>query len=229
VLRVSAATHQGCVRSNNEDYYGTSSSDADAGAPACRGIIDPDTGRALVADGMGGHAAGEVASLLAVKCLSIMMAALSSEQAAIEAIVATNGALREAMRQQPNLAGMGTTIAGIRFIGSEAICFNVGDSRIYVADDSGLRQISEDHVVEGHVLTRCLGGWSTNGLNPAIRTLPLLPSARILLCTDGLTDMVSDAHIAELIWSPQPAAKLVEAALAGGGADNITVIIIEVS
>jgi serine/threonine protein phosphatase PrpC len=222
VLRVSAATHQGHVRSNNEDYYATSSSDAEAGAAAWGGIIEPEAGWALIADGMGGHAAGEVASLLAVKCLSIMMADFSSEQAA-------NGALREAMRQQPNLAGMGTTIAGIRFIGSQAICFNVGDSRIYAADVGGLRQISEDHVVEGHVLTQSLGGWRTDRLNPAVGTLPLLPSTRFLLCTDGLTDMVSDDNIAELIWSPEPATELVEAALAGGGDDNITVIVIEVS
>lgn len=228
MFRFWADSHQGHVRAQNEDYFATSSSDADA--QALSGVlIDPEEAWALVADGMGGHAAGEVASLLAVKCLSLLLPGSITENAVDESIRATNGALFDAMRQQPNLAGMGTTIAGIRFINSEAICFNVGDSRIYVADARGLRQISDDHVVEGHVLTQCLGGWNTERLHPALRTLPVLPSTRFLLCTDGLTDMVSDAHIAELIWSPDPAAKLVEAALAGGGADNVTITVIEVT
>ena len=227
MLRVFAATHRGHVRSRNEDYYGTSASDAEAIAPWA-GTISPDEGWALVADGMGGHAAGEVASLLSAKCLSIMMPELLSEQAVTDAIVATNAALHEAMRQQPGLAGMGTTIAGLRFLGKRAMCFNIGDSRIYVSEGGVLRQISVDHVVEGYILTQCLGGSRPIALAPFISIIPVRPSTRFLLCTDGLTDMVTDDQISACLSSADPVVSLIDAALNAGGIDNVTVVVIEI-
>ena len=227
--RAWAATHQGHVRGHNEDYYATSSSEAEANAPLWTGTINLQTGWALIADGMGGHAAGEVASLLAVKCLSFLMETADTEGAVRQSLQATNLALFDAMQQRPDLAGMGTTVAGIRFLGGEAVCFNVGDSRVYLSHTGGLRQVSEDHAVDGHALTQCLGGWSSEPLRPAVSILPLVPSSRILLCTDGLTNMVADERISEFVRSPDPAAKLIEAALAAGGADNATVVVIEVS
>lgn len=193
---------------------------------AWEGYVDPESGWILVADGMGGHAAGEVASVLAVQCLRAAMADLTTEGAIRRAIDATNLALQEAVRQQPSLTGMGTTIAGLRLMGTKALCFNVGDSRVYVSDDGSLRQVSVDHVVQRHALTQCLGASGATPLDPHVRVLPVKRKTRFLLCTDGLTDIVQDDEISTRLSSAQPAASLVKAALAVGGIDNVTAAVL---
>ena len=152
---------------------------------------------------------------------------LVSETAVRNGIVATHDALHDAMRRHPRLRGMGTTIAGLRVVGNEAMGFAVGDSRIYVSHGTVLQQISEDHVVGGNLLTQCLGGGRRIPPIPFISRVPLRAKTRFLLCTDGLTDMVPDDQISAHLWSPDPATSLVDAALAGGGADNVTAIVAE--
>ena len=114
-----AATDVGLARSINEDSYGTSGQTEARPGANWEGSLGAD-GWAIVADGMGGHAAGEVASELAVKCLTAMLPKLSSPEKIAAAVEATNRALYDAMDSRPALTGMGTTIAGVRFLGNSS-------------------------------------------------------------------------------------------------------------
>jgi protein phosphatase len=178
---------------------------------------------------MGGHAAGEVASALTTDRLRSALACLSSEEELRSAIETTNLALHDAMQRRQNLRGMGTTVAGVVARGTSAILFNAGDSRIYLSVRGALERASEDHVVRGNMLTKCLGGSSSpRPVDPYVRTVPLERDTRILLCTDGLTDELQDDAIARLVTLDQPADRLLAAALQNGGRDNVTVVVLAV-
>jgi protein phosphatase len=225
-----AASDLGRVRLNNEDCWAASGDPATQAAACWQGTLGKRNAWALVADGMGGHAAGEIASSLATECLRTVLPSLSSEEEIRSAIEATNLALHEAMQTQPKLRGMGTTLAGIIARDTSAMLFNAGDSRIYIANSGALIRVSEDHVVRGNLLTKCLGGSSLPApVDPFVRSVQLSRGCRILLCTDGLTDELQDEEIAELVTMDKPAERLVEAALESGGRDNVTVVVIEAS
>lgn len=226
------ATHQGMVRKNNEDAVFPDNSGESEG-PAVL----------IVADGMGGHVAGEVASRLAVN------AAASVNVGPGDRVAAGNRAIREEVAREPDLEGMGTTMTlvsldedGVARIG------HVGDSRAYHLRNGDLRQITEDHTVAGelatqgqisseevdshpqrHMLTRTLG--LTRFINVDEHELELERGDRILLCSDGLTEMVSDEAIAEALGDgtvDDVAWRLVELANDGGGVDNISVVVVDV-
>lgn len=222
-----AATHVGAVRDNNEDTYLTSGQAADNPRERWEGPLQPN-GWAMVADGMGGHAAGEVASELAVQCLASVLSSLTTVEEVTAAIEAANIALFEAMYVRPELTGMGTTIVGIRLQGRNALVFNAGDSRMYHQLDGALQQVSEDHVVGGYMLTKCLGGTSLQEpVEPFAQLFSLLPNSRFLLCSDGITDELTDADISDLLQAQSPADALVQAALASGGRDNATAVVLQ--
>ena len=220
----------GRIRAANEDTCAVSS--ADGTQTDWQGPLDCNGGWALVADGLGGHAAGEVASALAVAILRPMMPNLRTDGDIHAAISAVDTALYLAMEQYPGLRGMGTTIAGVVMAGDHAVMFNVGDSRISADGGMGLKQLSTDDVVEGNLLTQCLGGAQEQiSLAPHIVRLPLKSVGTLLLASDGLSDMLSEDDISRILNSgpANPAAMLVEAALEAGGHDNVSVIVIEPS
>jgi protein phosphatase len=224
-----AATHVGAVRDNNEDTYLTSGQEADNPLERWEGPLQPN-GWAMVADGMGGHAAGEVASELAVQCLASVLPGVTTVEEVTAAIEAANMALFEAMEVRSELTGMGTTIVGILLQDRDALVFNAGDSRMYHQVDGALQQVSEDHVIGGYMLTKCLGGTSLQGpVEPFVQLFSLLPNSRFLLCSDGITDELSDAHISDLLDARSPADALVQAALASGGQDNATAVVLQVT
>lgn len=224
------ATHQGMVRDQNEDtVYPKSSGESD------------DEVLVIVADGMGGHVAGEVASRLAVN------AAASNDLAATDRVAAGNRAIREEVARDPGLEGMGTTMTLLEIDDELATIAHVGDSRAYLLRDGELRQLTEDHTVaaeymaqgqlspeeaanhpQRHMLLRTLG--LTRFVNVDEVKTDLRPGDRILLCSDGLTEMVSDSQITktlgegtpdEVVWA------LVEMANKAGGVDNISVAVVE--
>jgi len=226
------ASHKGRVRDNNEDtVFPDSSGESDGGAVL------------IVADGMGGHVAGEVASRLAVNT------AASTEKDAVARVKAANKAIREEVAREPGLEGMGTTmtLASIEEGGSARLA-HVGDSRAYLLRSGELRQLTEDHTVaaeyvaqgqispddaaahpQRHMLTRTLG--LTPGIQVDEVSIDLESGDRLLLCSDGLTEMLPDDRIAEILGegSPDEAVwELVESANEEGGVDNITVIVVEV-
>ncbi|CAD7339314.1 serine/threonine-protein phosphatase [Sphingomonadales bacterium 56] len=220
------ASHQGLVRQTNEDACAATTSGDERQPAFWEGFVPSEGGWVLLADGMGGHTAGEVASQLAIACLSELTDLLTTEAGIRSAVAATHEAIINAMLEDDSLAGMGTTVAGVLLMGAEAIAFNVGDTRIYLLSDT-LQQVSEDHVAGRHVLTRCLGGFNSTPSTPWIGRIPMRPGDQLLLCSDGLTDMVSEAEIeCGLRSTKKPVEHLVEAALREGGGDNVTVGVI---
>jgi protein phosphatase len=197
----------------------------------------------MVADGMGGHIAGEVASRLAIN------AAASAELEPDDRVAAANRAIREEVARQPDLEGMGTTLTLVE-LEPEGVArvAHVGDSRAYLYRDGELRQLTEDHTVaaeyvalghisadqaddhpQSHMLTRCLG--LTRFVNVDRIDLDLSHGDRLLLCSDGLNSMVPADGIAKALTNgtaDEAAWKLVEAANKAGGHDNISVIVIDV-
>lgn len=224
------ATHQGMVRDNNEDaVYPGSSGEAS------------DEVLVIVADGMGGHVAGEVASRLALN------AAAASDLDPADRVAAGNRAIREEVARDPGLEGMGTTMTLLGIAGSTAAIGHIGDSRAYLMRDGELKQLTEDHTVtaeyvamgqldpkeaathpQRHILTRTLG--LTRFVQVDELEFDVVEGDRILLCSDGLTDMVSDPTIASALQQGTPEEvvwRLVELANDAGGADNITAVVVE--
>lgn len=195
-VRCSAITHRGLVRDHNEDTIAVAAA-TDIPPTGWTGALPSAGGWALVADGIGGHAGGEVASRLVVELLRAVMPMLSDQCAVAQALTAASNALFDTMGCYPELNGMGTTIAGAILQHDRALVFNVGDSRIYLFQDGRLSQVSEDHAADGHTLTQCLGGLhGPRHIEPYVRTVGLSVGAKLLLCSDGLTDMVADEEIA---------------------------------
>jgi protein phosphatase len=220
------------LREQNEDsVFPTSSGESEG------------TVLAIVADGMGGHVAGEVASRIALN------AAASSELGAADRVAAGNRAIREEVARQPSLEGMGTTMTLLDVENDVATIAHIGDSRAYLLRDGEFSQITEDHTVaaeyvaqgqlsreeaanhpQRHMLLRTLG--LTRFVNVDEFMLDLRPGDRVLLCSDGLTEMVADERIAEALGSGTPDEvvwELIELANDAGGVDNISVVVVEVA
>jgi len=229
-LRAAAATDTGRVRPGNEDAY----------------LVDDRIGLYAVADGMGGHRAGEVASATA---LEAVRAAFASGVPIDESIARANDAILEKAMREDELRGMGTTITVLATTADQELIGQVGDSRAYLVRNHQLLRLTEDHslveelVREGRitpaqaqvhpqrsVITRALGIHETVEVD--VFALRLRRGDRIVLCSDGLTSMVRDDTIARVVEreaDPDRAAtELVAAANAAGGADNITVVVIDV-
>ncbi|MFI5046874.1 MAG: Stp1/IreP family PP2C-type Ser/Thr phosphatase [Acidimicrobiia bacterium] len=231
-LLVGAATDVGRVRSGNEDGY----------------LVDDGVGLVAIADGMGGHLGGEVASATALEALR---AAVRAGRPLRDAMLDANEAVFVKSHSDASLTGMGTTLtAGTIAAGNTFILAHVGDSRAYLFREGELRRITTDHshvqelVDDGrltddeaaahpmrNIVTRSVGTDPTVDVDVFPLTLQL--DDRVVLCSDGLTDMVhEDAIAAELRREPDPtvcALKLVDRANAAGGVDNITVVIVTVT
>lgn len=226
-----AGTHQGMVRSNNEDsLFPTSSGEAET----------PIT--VMVADGMGGAVGGEVASRLAVN------AASSTDVSPADRVAAGNRAIREEVAREPSLEGMGTTMTLVSLDPEgKAHVAHVGDSRAYLLRGGSLTTLTEDHTVaadllargqispaeaaqhpQRHMLTRVLG--LTRFLNVDEEIIELETGDRLLLCSDGLIDMVPDEQIRDALTgntAEEATWQLIDMANAAGGVDNITVIVVD--
>jgi protein phosphatase len=238
-LRWGAVTHEGQLRTQNEDNH-----------HAGDGLF-------VVADGMGGHLAGEIASEMAVHKLDERLPAgqVGSRDDLVAAINEANVEIYNASLHNPEQSGMGTTLTAIAVVddpldGEVLAVANVGDSRGYVLRHGRLRQVTVDHsfvqelVAEGaitpaearhhprrNIVTRALG------IEPYVRvdswTMPIIRGDRFLLCSDGLVDEVDDTVIQGILADnredPTAAAQaLVDAANASGGRDNITAVVVDV-
>lgn len=234
-LEVVLATHRGVVRSTNQDAIGFGDwiLTAREGGPLALRVEPPALGQMIaVADGMGGHRGGAEASRGA-------LAALASAGGDLEAAVAVAAeALRARGAAEPSLEGMGTTLVGVRISpDGAATFFNVGDSRAYQVVDGYLGQVSVDDRPAGNlehnrgVITQYVGGTRVVALDPHLHQTTLTPGDRVLLCSDGLHDMVSEARIAELVQLPlhQAATALLAEALQCGGQDNVSLVLIDVT
>ena len=263
-------THQGKVRTNNEDHYGVvrrrRSRDVLAtNLPA--GLLPPvydDAYVMAVADGVGGAAFGEVASMLALRTgWDLTSGAFKwhfqiTESEADELLEMlrvhfklTHHRLQEHAEADPRLAGMGTTLTGAMSIGCNAFIAHIGDSRAYRFRDGSMERLTRDHTAAQQMVdagtigsiaeaSRMMRNMLVNSLGGSRREIEvdtcqiqLADGDRLLICSDGLTDMVPEREIAEILTrsvEPQAAAQaLVESALDHGGRDNVTVVLAKYS
>lgn len=239
-MNVIGQTHIGLVRENNQDAleYGT---------------LDSCTQYAVVCDGMGGANGGNIASKIAVEVIgSRIRDGFKTDQGSVErllesAMTTANIGVYDRAQQQPELIGMGTTVVAVVTSGHTAYISHVGDSRLYLWRDHTLTAVTRDHSVvqelieSGHIteeeakshprknyITRALGVRSSE--SGEFDELKLSTGDRLMLCTDGLTNEVSKEDIARLLDLPADEAlqSLIRAALNGGGADNITVVLMDI-
>lgn len=232
----SAKTHTGNVRQGNEDAF----------------FSDDALGLWLVADGMGGHEAGEVASAIASKTVA---EEIRSGKTLAEAIQSAHHAILQGAQDGEGAHGMGSTIVAIHQVADNSWELGwVGDSRAYLwsQDSEGgqLQQISRDHSYvqalldsgaitqvdaenhpEKNVITQCLGSVELSNVRVDTVTMEWKAGQKILMCSDGLSDEVSDEEIASILAnnndSKVAVEKLIEAALKNGGKDNITAVLVD--
>lgn len=237
-LDVAAYSGRGGVRSNNEDAVLVD--EERIADDAIASFVLPLTGDHIVAaaDGMGGHAKGEVASSTALDLLRSNWSRMRAEFSAIDVLRSINVEVYRAASQNRDLVGMGTTLAGVTTIGRRLYWFNVGDSRVYLLRGK-LRQLSTDHVPRGgatgqgkktHAITQSIGGspivaeiWPASGSE----TFQLRDV--LLVCTDGVSDLVSDTQLETILRSTSGAELIVEAIVAavtaGGAVDNLSLVV----
>ena len=225
-------TDIGCLRDHNEDSL----------------VVTPPL--FAVADGMGGHAAGEVASEIAVRVLSELAPEHPDGEALGRAIEEANRAVIQAAREGRGRQGMGTTMTAAMLEGERLVIAQVGDSRAYLLHQGKLQQLTRDHSLmadmieagqltpeearthpQRSVITRALG--SDAHLHPDIYEINVETGDRLLICSDGLSGMVCDNDIESTlarVRDPQRcASQLVNEAIANGGHDNVTVIVADVT
>ena len=223
-------TDVGCVRDHNEDSL----------------VVAPPL--YMVADGMGGHAAGEVASEIAVRTMENLAPHTADTEALCSAVNAANMAVIDAA-QVNSRRGMGTTLSAVVLERDRMAIAQVGDSRVYLLHQSNLQQITRDHSLmaemieagelteeearvhpQRSVITRALG--SDPNMTPDLYELNVSAGDRLLICSDGLTSMIEDSEVERLLLrhrDPQRCANaLVNEAISEGGLDNVTAIVVDV-
>jgi PPM family protein phosphatase len=240
-LAVAARSDVGIVRSGNEDSYF-------ADANGHRGLF-------IVADGMGGHAAGEVASEMAVQILTRELGGLrgvaGSDVVKLmeRALKRTNAAIYERTLAEIDKQGMGTTASVLVISRGRYLIGQIGDSRVYLLRDGNLRQITKDHsyVQEqvdagfltpeqaryhpySNVITRCVGAGET--VEPDVYSGEVRVGDLFLVASDGLTGMVDDRRLQQLLLARVAPDRLIHALISEangrGGLDNITAIVVQV-
>jgi len=234
LVEVNALTHRGHLRPNNEDSITVAGwvSDVEMDAPR-RSRLDLTAPLLFaVADGMGGHAGGAIASRYTIKRLADFSD--GGAQDISVRLASINAELYEAMAASPGLLGMGSTVVGLLLSPVESVWFNVGDSRVYAVRNRRLRQLSIDDVPPGPrtgMITQTIGGGPVFlPIAPHTGTARLDIPSRWLLCSDGLTDMLSDAEIEDALGQgdEDTLRTLFAHAMAAGGADNISIILVSV-
>lgn len=235
-VSVGACTDVGAVRSLNEDSYYVG------------------TYLWVIADGMGGHAAGEVASDIVVECLRELDYDHLEQQSIVDALMSANAAVLGYGHEHPESMGLGSTVTGLARVdigGAEHwAVFNVGDSRVYREFGGVLSRATLDHseveelILAGvitpeqarhhsarSVVTRSIGTQPAPQVD--LWVLPQTPGERFVICSDGLTNELTDEEIAEILAScidPETAAtQLVDSAWQAGGRDNISVLVVNVA
>jgi PPM family protein phosphatase len=239
---VSALSHDGLVRDHNEDSLVVGPWTLCASVSIVPATMFFPIGSPLVvavADGLGGHPAGEDASSLVVAHLARVGAAVTTEAELREVLEECNRAVYAEAELDAERIAMGTTVAGLVVGETDVLVFNVGDSRVYAVEDGGITQLSVDDnepPARGQrrspVVTQTLGGrFDLGTIQPHISSRPSAAPSRYLVCSDGLTDPVDEATITDIVHGHdggEAAFKLWQAAIEAGAPDNITVALVEI-
>lgn len=245
VIKVSTSCQIGCVRSNNEDMilvngkfirndsYSTSLPYDDK--KNCRMVF-------AVADGMGGHQAGEVASEQVlidfnyfIKDMPSGLTICEFDEAIIRWLDSINRKIHLMGINTPEQSDMGTTLVALIFYENRKYWLNCGDSRLYLYRNGALSQITVDHSLNtlvgekkhSNIITNCIGaGCTTSYIDIYDFTQDVMPGDVLLLCSDGLNDMISDEAISSVIQNGGDATMLCNAAIEAGGRDNVSVLLL---
>lgn len=215
-MQVASRTEIGHVRRRNEDSL----------------FVETAAGVVAVADGLGGHPCGDLASQTAVASMRDTLTdgppeGTDNGEWLTTALLTAHEAVLAESGNDPERAGMATTAVVAAVNDGQATVAHVGDSRAYLLSAGSLQPVTRDHGMGGYI-TQALG--LDRSIAPDVVHLDLAPGDRLLLCTDGLTNMVDDKGVALLLGKGDVAEAvdgLVEAALANGGIDNVTVIVVE--
>jgi PPM family protein phosphatase len=210
-MQVAVRTEVGHVRSRNEDAL----------------LVALDDRLLAVCDGLGGHPAGDVASATAVESLRASApSAATSADALVDALRAAHVAVVAAAGEELDRTGMATTVVAATLGDGTATVAHVGDSRAYLRDpDGALTQVTRDHGMGGYI-TQALG--LDRDVEPDVVEVPTPPGARLLLCSDGLSNMLDADSIGTLLGrgdAQEACDALVDEALGRGGLDNVTVVL----
>jgi PPM family protein phosphatase len=237
-LAVSALSHIGAVRDHHEDSLVAGPWTLSATVTETPQTLIFPLGTPLVvavADGLGGHLGGEVASALVVRRLAQVGPSLDSEDRLREALAVCNREVYAAAERDPALTAMGTTVAGVVVTADRVLAFNVGDSRVYAAGPGGVRQLStddrlgDDDLPTG-IVTQALGGSDElEAVDPHVISSPLSEDTSYLICSDGLTDPLPAGVLGEVLPGHQDGRAVFElwkAAIEAGGPDNITIALV---
>lgn len=233
-VRVTALTAPGAVRTVNQDamlafHWISQAAQARAVELAAEG---PRPLMVAVADGLGGHNAGDLASRLALADLAGRHVTWDTAEAVHTGLIAVGDALHRTAARSPATVGMRTTVAGILLTADGVAHFNVGDSRVYRITDGYLEQLSVDHASGRSTVTQALGDPPDQPLDPYVRMLPPDPAgARYLLCTDGVHGALEERTL-HRVCRLDDARKLVETlsdeTYAAGAPDNLSVMLVDV-
>lgn len=246
-------THRGKVRANNEDALLIMDEVVQVeqmSAPAMINCVC-DNGLLCIADGMGGHRSGEIASKMALQSISKRWKGWKSPEDIVNSIQEVHLELENYTELHPENKGMGTTIAGLWLNAEHCNVFNVGDSRVYSVQSDGIQQISKDQslvwqLVEQGVLSKeearvhplrnilleCIGGGrSTSSVEVVVKSLEMKEKQTFLLCSDGLYDALSDEEIAACLLDAKANSVecMFEKYMSRGALDNISVIVVDAS
>jgi PPM family protein phosphatase len=237
-LAVSALSHIGAVRDHHEDSLvagpwtlcaAVTESPQTLVFPLAAPVV------IAVADGLGGHAGGEVASALVAGRLAQVGPLLDGEDRLREVLSACNQEVYTVAARDPELTGMGTTVAGVVVTADQVLVFNVGDSRVYASGPGGVRQLSTDDrlgddALPAGIVTQALGGSDEMApVDPHVVTSPFSEDTSYLICTDGLTDPLPAGVLEDVLREHEDGRALFElwkAAVEAGGPDNITIALV---
>jgi Serine/threonine protein phosphatase len=235
----------GCVRPKNEDIILLGGElFRDKSQTSYFEIGENTRFAAIVADGMGGHKGGEIASEDAAQFFCDFTLSLENDLSAAEIIekiknwanIAHQNILNKG-RENPEYNGMGSTFCGMLFYENQVFSLNIGDSRLYRFRNEILRQISIDHSMREHtgdmslpsnLIYNSLGAGENTFVDVKELTGQLYDDDLFLVCSDGICDMISDEEIEEILSKEPTAGKLVEAARNAGGKDNISAILLKI-
>ena len=242
---LTAASRVGCVRANNEDMVLAFDKLVRSDVYATEWMTETiDRFVIALADGMGGHNAGEVASSDVLGNLQYYVSDLPHNLATGEFcekmeewLQSVNHMVDSKGRVNPRMSEMGTTLVAVVFYNRKYYWMNCGDSRLYRMRDGELRQITTDHSLNvkrgekkhSNIITNCIGAGCKNVYMDMFEfTDDVLPGDTYMLCSDGLNDMIDDDHIASLLAEHCSANALCQAAIDAGGFDNVSVCVFHV-
>ena len=244
-IELANLTDPGCVRERNEDYYCYFEPDDDDAFRARGRLL-------VVADGMGGHEGGEIASGIAVEMVRQTWSSGAGDpsELLIAALGKAHAAIQDYAREHPELAGMGTTCTAAALIGGLLYYGHVGDTRLYLIRGGAIRRVTHDHSLvqrlvdtgviteaqaadhpDRNVLVAALGMSGAVSVDVPDAAIPLEPGDTLLICTDGLHGLVSEPELADAATRSEPrqaCRQLVQMARDRGGPDNITLQIVRV-